>query len=375
MIIQNGLVHSRTNGFLPKEIYIEKGCFSERTSDHTILDASDCYVIPGLVDVHFHGCDGADFSDGTPEALETISAFELKNGTTTICPASMTASAERLLMICQNTSRYVSKEHDVPLSRLCGIHLEGPFIAPSKKGAQNPDYIIPPSQELFEKLYDASGGLVKLITLAPEMPGAMDFIQALSKNVHISLGHTDCDYDIAAKAFSLGADHVTHTFNAMNPFLHRTPGVIGAALECPHVFPELICDGIHIHPAAVKGALKLFGTDRLVLISDSIRATGMPDGNYELGGLPVVVKGRYATLLDGTIAGSASSLLDCVRVAHSMGIPLETAVTCASYNPARSIGIADHYGSIEAGKAADCILLDQKTLGIKGIIMDGKEVA
>lgn len=373
MIIKNGLVHSCTEGFQSKEIAIENGCFAEHTSDNTIVDASGCYVIPGLVDVHFHGCDGADFSDGTPEALETIGAYELKSGTTTICPASMTASAAQLLTICQNTLQYTTREHDVPVSRLCGIHLEGPFIAPSKKGAQNPDYIIPPSQELFEQLYDASGGLVKLITLAPELPGAMDFIHALSSKVHISLGHTDCDYEIASKAFSLGADHVTHTFNAMNPFLHRAPGIIGAASEQMHVFPEIICDGIHIHPAAVKGALKLFGADRLVLISDSMRATGLQDGEYELGGLPVIVKGRYATLQDGTLAGSASNLLDCVKAACSMGIPLETAVTCASLNPARSIGISDHYGSIDIGKAADCILLDQKTLEIKEVIKDGKK--
>lgn len=375
MIIKNGYVHSRTEGFVAKDIFTEAGYFSSSSSDGIVVDASNCYVIPGLVDVHFHGCDGADFSDGTKDALETIGAYELKNGTTTICPASMTASPEQLMTICKNALAYTKAEHEAPVSRLCGIHLEGPFIALSKKGAQNPDYIIPPSRELFEQLYDTSEGLVKLITLAPELPGSMDFIKKLSSRVHISLGHTDCDYDIASEAFSLGADHVTHTFNAMNPFLHRAPGIIGAASEHQHVFPEIICDGIHVHAAAVKGALKLFGTDRLVFISDSMRATGLQDGDYELGGLPVIVKGRYATLKDGTLAGSASNLLDCVKVAFSMGIPFEDAVTCASYNPAHSIGIEDRYGSIEIGKAADCVLLDKETLAIKCVIKDGKEVA
>lgn len=241
-----------------------------------------------------------------------------------------------------------------------------------KKGAQNPAFIQTPNVDTFQYLQDAAHGLVKLITIAPETEGAEDFIRALGDKVHISLGHTCSDYETAYKAFSLGADHVTHFFNAMPGFTHRAPGVFGAAFDSKHVMPELICDGIHIDPSSVRVAFQVFGKERMILISDSMMATGMEDGDYSLGGLPVKVKGNLATLADGTIAGSATNLMDCMRTAVSMGIPFETAVRCATYNPAKSIGVDDVCGSIEAGKLGDCVLLSKDDLSTMQVILHGE---
>lgn len=375
MIIKNALVFTLDRGFVPGDAAIRDGRFTDisdsETNDSEILDAGGDYLIPGLVDVHFHGCGGYDFSDGTEEALHTIGAYEAKCGVTSICPASMTLPEEALLTICKNAAAYRNGTDALPLSRLCGIHLEGPFIAHSKKGAQNPDYIREADISMFHKLQEAAEGLVRLITVAPEAPAASNFIRRLHGEVHISLGHTDSDYDTAAEAFALGADHVTHFFNAMRPFTHRAPGLIGAAFDAGHVMPELICDGIHIAPSAVRMTFKLFGPERLILISDSMRAAGMPDGSYTLGGLPVNVSGNLATLEDGTIAGSVTNLMDCMRTAVSMGLQLEAAVRCASYNPAKSIGVSDSCGSIEPGKYADCVLLSKKDLSTQAVILKG----
>ena len=200
----------------------------------------------------------------------------------------------------------------------------------------------------------------------------MDFIRRFSPNVRISIGHTDCDYDTAKEAFLAGASHMTHLFNAMPPFTHRKPALIGAAFDSKKVTPEIICDGIHIHPASVRTAFAIFGDDRLIFISDSMMATGMPDGDYSLGGLDVTVTGRLATLTDGTIAGSATNLMDCLRTAvQDMDIPLESAIKCATINPARAIGEEKEYGSITAGKYADLVLLDKDSLAIRHVISHG----
>lgn len=414
MQIKNVLVYTLEQGFVKKDVFIKNGRFvkdcqltmeksqvaleakKSQGDEDTVIDGKGNYLIPGLVDIHFHGCAGYDFSDGTPEALATIGRYELEHGITSICPASMTLADEMLVGICKNALAYhkentsktepnafkkrantfSGKFTERPLgSRLCGIHLEGPFISMEKKGAQNPAYIKMPSKAFFERLQEAAGGLVRLITIAPEIEGAEEFIRSLAKEVHISVGHTTSDYDTAAKAFVLGADHVTHFFNAMPGFSHRAPGVFGAAFDAGHVMPELICDGIHIDPSAVRVAFQLFGKERMILISDSMMATGLKDGNYSLGGLPVAVKGNRATLKDGTIAGSVTNLMDCMRKAVSMGIPLETAVRCATYNPAKSIGVEDVCGSIEAGKYGDCVLLSRDDLSTQMVVLGGEVVS
>lgn len=387
MIIQNALVFTLNQGFVLKDVWIKDGRFAELSDDFArihselfeaekksggVIDAGGNYLIPGLVDVHFHGCAGYDFSDGTKEALDTICAYELQHGITSICPASMTLAKDTLLGICENAYEY-AKTHEEG-ARLCGIHLEGPFISMEKKGAQNPAFIQKPDVQTFHELQEAAHGLVRLITIAPEVEGAENFIRKLANEVHISVGHTTSDYDTASRAFALGADHVTHTYNAMPGFTHRAPGVIGAAFDAEYAMPELICDGIHINPSVVRATFRLFGEERMILISDSMMATGMKDGDYSLGGLPVTVKGNLATLSDGTIAGSATNLMDCMRTAVKMGIPFETAVRAATYNPAKSIGVDDVCGSIEVGKYGDCVLLSKEDLSTQKVILGGQVV-
>ena len=362
MKIINGLVFRENQGFIRETLYIENGRFTDHTTDESVMDADGAYVIPGLIDIHFHGCVGHDFCDVSLEGLSAMAEYELSQGVTSICPASMTLSKDMLMDICKNGQTFAAQPSDSSRSRLVGINLEGPFICYEKRGAQNPEYIASASYETLEEWQDASGGLVKLLTLAPETEGAMDFIKEVKssrlKNISISIGHTSSDYDTALAAFKNGADHVTHLFNAMPGFTHRAPGVIGAAADTENCFAEMICDGVHIHPSAIRTAFSIFSDDRIVLISDSMMATGMSDGMYALGGQDVVVKGNHATLKDGTLAGSVTNLADCMRTAVTMGIPLVSAVKCATINPARSIGVDKDYGSLEIGKVADFVLLN-----------------
>ena len=373
MKIINGLVFHEKEGFRKETIYTEKDSISLSTSEDTILDAEGCYVIPGLIDIHFHGCAGHDFSDASLAGLHAIAAYQLSQGITSICPASMTLSPEMLRSICECAQNF-SQKNPAGASRMVGVNLEGPFISNAKRGAQNPDFIRSADVSLLKELQEYAGGLIKLITLAPETKNALSFIRQVKnsdlKDISISIGHTESDYDTAKKAFDCGAGHVTHLFNAMPGFTHRAPGVIGAAFDSPGCFVEIICDGVHVAPTVIRAAFAMFGRERIVLISDSMRATGLSDGSYTLGGLNVQVNGRRATLSDGTLAGSVTNLFDCMRCAVSMGIPLEDAVRCATVNPARSIGIDARYGSLTPGKAADFLLLD-KNLNLISIYKDG----
>lgn len=370
MIIKNAQVFVADGSFEKKDLYTDGDKISsDSTKDQTVIDGTGCIAIPGLTDIHFHGCVGYDFCDGTREAITAMAGYELQNGVMAICPATMTLSEDVLSSICETASGYQNEEG----SDLVGINMEGPFISLEKKGAQNPKYIRVPDVEMFRKLLKTANGLVKLVDIAPEAEGADRFIQELKDEVVISLAHTMADYDTSAKAFSLGASHVTHLYNAMQPFTHRAPGLIGAACENPNVNVELICDGVHIHPAAVRTTFQMFGDDRICLISDSMMATGLEDGDYALGGQPVKVVGNLATLSDGTIAGSATNLMDCMRTAvKDMKIPLGSAVKCASVNPSKAIGVYDCYGSLDTGKYANIVLLDEKTLEIKTLIFKGK---
>lgn len=381
MIIKNGLVFTAEQQFVPLTIQTENNIITsvspneadlaQPKDDEPLIDASGCYVIPGLTDIHFHGCDGYDFCDNSMEAYEAIAAFCLKNGVTSICPATMTMPPETLEGICKTaaffSSRQAAQKSDIQYADLIGIHMEGPFISKEKKGAQNESYILPPDTELVERWIDLSGGLVKLISLAPEVQGAISCIEKCRDKVAFSIAHTTADYATAKAAMEAGADHVTHLFNAMPPFHHRDSGVIGAAYDTDNCYVELICDGIHISAPVVRATFRLF-EGRVILISDSMRATGKPDGTYTLGGQDVTVKKNRATLSDGTIAGSVTPLYQCMLTAVSMGIPLETTVASATINPCRSIGMDREYGSIAPGKKAHFLLLDKETLQIKRII-------
>lgn len=378
MIIRNASVYTQEGKFEKKEIYIKDTLFTDQAAeaeDGQVIDASGCVAIPGLTDIHFHGCMGYDFCDGTREAIDAMAVYEASVGVTNIVPASMTLSEEALLGICKAAKAYKEEGMQDKKAHFWGINMEGPFVSTAKKGAQNGAYIHKPDLEMFDRLQRASGNCVKLLDIAPEEEGAMELIEQRHDQVVISLAHTCADYDIAREAFRRGADHVTHLYNAMNPYTHRAPGLIGAAADEEKVQVELICDGVHIHPAAVRTTFKMFGDDRIILISDSMRATGLEDGDYTLGGQDVKVTGNLATLKDGTIAGSVTNLIDCMRTAVlKMGIPLESAVKCAAVNPAKCVGIYDSCGSITPGKYADVILLDQGDLSLRQVICRGQSL-
>lgn len=332
------------------------------------IDGTELYAIPGLIDMHLHGCVGYDFCDGTSEAFDAMTKYQAEHGVTAITPASMTLSKERLKEIFSAYAAYKGNDG----AMMCGIYMEGPFFSSEKKGAQNPEYLHLPDVEMFEQLQNASNGNIKVSCVAPELEGAFSYIEEVSKKVKVSIAHTTADYDIANHAFLCGASHVTHLFNAMMPFGHRSPNVIGAASDNGCAV-EIICDGIHLHPCAVRTTFRLFGKDKVVLISDSMMATGLKDGDYSLGGQAVKVVGNKATLGSGTIAGSATNLFDCMKTAVSFGIPLETALQAATENPAKEIGEYHRMGSLTAGKLANIVLVDS-SLNIKNVFIKGKQV-
>ena len=373
MIIKGGQVFDLENGFVQRDLYTEGQLISTASGDEQVLDASDCYVIPGLVDVHFHGCVGEDFSDATREGLQRIADFELSEGVTYICPTSMTLPEETLMEICQNVAAH--RVENTGGAEVVGAHLEGPFLSYAKRGAQNEAYLRDPDADMLARLQEASGGCVKLMTMAPEQPGGIDFIKkATELGVTVSVGHTTADYDTAMAAFRAGASHATHLYNGMPPIHHRAPAVIGAAFDSPGVRAELICDGIHIHGAMVRLTFRLFGADRMVLISDSLRATGMPDGQYPFGGQEIEVHGNRATIVGHpeTLAGSVTSLMGCLRQAVSMGIPTADAVRACTYNPASAIGIDDRAGTLDIGKEASIVLLNKNDLSVCAIVFKGQ---
>ena len=372
MRVTGGQVFDLEQGFVSRDVCTDGALLTAASGDGQVLDASGCYVIPGLVDVHFHGCVGEDFSDATPEGLQRIADYELSQGVTYICPAGMTLPEDQLTAICRNTAAHRAK--NAGGAEVVGAHLEGPFLSTAKKGAQNGDFLHAPDVAMLRRLQAAAEGCVKLVTVAPEEPNGLEFVKAATEDgIHVSVGHTTADYDTASAAFDAGADHATHLYNGMPSLHHRTPGVIGAAFDAPHVMPELICDGVHIHGSVVRLTFQLFGKERVILISDSLRATGMPDGQYPFGGQEIEVHGNRATIVGHpeTLAGSVTSLMGCLRQAVKFGIPLADAVRACSYNPARSIGIEDRTGSLEEGKEASFVLLDQETLSIRAIVFKG----
>ena len=366
MIIKGGKVFQEDGSFLEQALYINDHRLvdkAEYQDDGKVIDAEGLLVLPGLVDIHSHGAAGEDFSDGNPEGLKKILQYEKRCGITSYCPTSMTFPKERLRQIFASIKGAQTEEE----AKVVGINMEGPFLDPAKKGAHVEEWIAAPDAAFVRELNQDVDGLVRLVTLAPNMDGAEEFIKEMHEEVCISLGHTAADYDCASRAMKLGAHHVTHLYNAMQPFGHRAPGLIGAAMDDPECMVELICDGYHIHPSAIRAAFRLFGPERVILISDSMRATGMENGTYELGGQEVTVKDRKAVLKDGTLAGSATNLYGCMCKAIEFGIQLEQAIMAATANPARSIGIFDRVGSIRIGKQADLLLVSEN-LELKRVI-------
>lgn len=375
MIIRNAKVFTGGCRFEERDLLIRDGriVFGAVPMDgEEVLDARGSYALPGLVDIHFHGAVGHDFCDADEAGLQAIADFEASKGVLAICPATMTFSEEILNGIMDAAAAHKNERG----ADLVGINMEGPYISPRKVGAQNPKYVMGADAGMFRRLQARSGGLIKLVDVAPEEPGNLDFIRACRDEVRISIAHTCTDYETAKEAFAAGASHMTHLYNAMPGITHRAPGPIIAALE-EDAEVELITDGVHIHPAMVRFTFRTFGDSHVILVADSMMACGLPDGQYSLGGQAVTVCGPRATLTEhpDTIAGSATCLYDCMRRAVlDMGVPLASAVRAASLNPARSIGIDADYGSLEPGRWGNVVLADGQ-LNIQKVIRRGKVLA
>lgn len=369
-------------------IYTRDGCFSggfsvrnrrfyellpdsPPESGDSAVDLDGALVLPGLVDIHIHGSAGADFSDGDDAGLERMARFLLSHGVTSFVPTSMTLPYETLTVAFQTAVRLRERDTD-NCARVLGIHMEGPFLSDARKGAQNGAYLKTPDFPAFETLYRDCGGLIRLVDLAPELPGAVEFTRKARKLCTVSVAHTAAAYEEAAAVYEAGAAHLTHLYNAMPPILHREPGPIGAALERNHVTAELICDGVHVHPAAVQAAFRMF-PGRICLISDALRCCGMPEGTYELGGQSVFLRDGTARLENGSLAGSAAHLFDCMRNAVHFGISPEEAVRSASFLPARIIGQSQDVGSIAPGNYADFLICDP-AWNLKSVYKGGRRI-
>ena len=335
---------------------VENGRFAHVLEDvpGPAEDLDGALVIPGLVDIHVHGCAGADFSDGDYAGLVRMARYLARRGVTSFAPASMTLPYDALDKAFHAAAR-LRREGLADGARLMGIQMEGPFLSREKRGSQNPAYLRLPDWDSFLRLYDAAEGLLRIVDVAPELPGAVEFTRRASEKCRVSVAHTAAGYDQAAAVFDAGATHLTHLFNAMSGIHHRHPGPIGAASERENVTAELICDGIHVHPSAVRMAFRLF-PGRICLISDALRCCGMADGSYSLGGQEILLSGGVARLTGGAIAGSAADLYQCMRRAVSFGIPREQAVWAATALPARVIGRESETGAIADGRAADCVI-------------------
>ncbi len=375
MLFKNAEVMNKNFELEKADIAVEDGIIT--AVGHGLSTLGDVYnlegltIIPGLVDIHIHGCAGFDACDATREAISAISAQLVKQGVTSFCPATMTVSSDEIEKAIVNIKSCMDNPPEG--SKILGINMEGPYISINKKGGQKGDYVKTPDWEQFKKFYDLSGGIIKIVDIAPECDGTDKFIENASKLCTVSIAHTDANYEQAKAAFSKGITHVTHLFNAMPGFNHREPGVVGAVFDDERVRAELICDGFHLHPAVLRTAFCILGEDRAVIVSDSMRAAGLSDGSYGLGGQTVFVKNGQARLADGTIAGSTTNLLDEVRNLVSFGVPFRQVIKAATINPAMAVAEDGRVGSIEAGKAADLVVLD-KELNLKMVIVRGKIV-
>lgn len=356
----------------------EKGCFSvddgrfvnvlgAETED--AIDLQGRLVFPGLIDIHTHGNSGSDFSDGSYEGLVKACRYYAEHGISSVAPTSLTVSYEELGRAFAAAKR-VREENAKGLAHIRGINMEGPFFSKKKKGAQNAANLRLPDYEAFIQLNEISGNLVRIIDIAPELSGSVEFIKKASKITTVSIAHTDCTYDEAKAAIDAGATHITHMFNAMPGINHRMPGPIIAALENENVLAEIIGDGHHIHPAIIRFAFKCFGAERMILVSDSLRCCGMPDGEFNLGGLKAFIENGVAKLEDGTLAGSMTNVYECMKNAVSFGISKEDAIRAVTYNPAKQLGALDAIGSIADGKNADFIIADEE-LNLEQVFIDG----
>ena len=333
-------------------------------------DAEGKYLVPGFIDVHTHGAMGCDFSDGVASDLPKMARHYAAHGVTSFLATTMTLPLDTLRCAARAIAAFTPKSG---MAACAGIFMEGPFLSYAKRGAQFADYLHEPDVAFFEAVDAASGGRVRMIAVAPERAGAIPFIEYASQRCTVAIGHTATDYDAAMAGFAAGATQLTHLYNGMNGLAHRAPGPIAAGMDA-HAYAELICDGMHIHPAAVRAAFAMF-PGRIVLISDSLRCAGMPEGDYMLGGQPITMQDGLCRLRGSdTIAGSVITVHDAVKNAVRFGLPLETVIAAATHNAARSVRIDKERGFLRAGLAADFALLDSN-LEIVDVYLRGEKLA
>lgn len=378
MIIKNGQVFHSNGRFIPADVELAGDRIVKVAPAGTLhgdeeLDAAGKYVTPGFVDIHIHGAAGSDFCDGMDGSDKYVRAMQKylgSQGVTSFLGTTMAFSEEILDRIFDTARPIFGQEGYGAVLR--GVNMEGPFFNKAKKGAQAEEYIIDPDWEMFQRLWERSGHNIRLVDVAPELPGALEFAQKASKRCTVSIAHTCATYEEATAAFANGFTHTTHLFNAMPAFTHRAPGVVGAASDfAEHI--EMICDGIHLNPSVVRAVFNMFGPDRVCIISDAMQACGMPNGEYSLGGQKVFMTDGLATLADGTIAGSATCQAEGFRRAVKFGVPLESALKAATINPAKAAGLFDEVGSIAVGKRADVLVLGAD-LHPEHIFIGGKEL-
>ena len=383
IIIINGTIITPFHLVSGKAIIIEKGKIIEivnkeelKTATLTgveVIEAKDKFIVPGYIDIHIHGGGGSDVMDGDYEAINQIAIAHSHFGTTSFLPTTMTMSKDKIIRSLRSICKAAKK--GTAGAEILGIHMEGPYINSEKKGAQREEDIKKVSIEEFSEFNQASGNLIRLVTIAPEMPGAIDFIKYLDKQkIIVSVGHSNATYAQVQAGIQAGLSHVTHTFNAMRGLHHREPGVVGAALTSPELTVEVIADGIHIHPIVLKILTKIKDGEKIVLITDAMRAAGLNEGTYDLAGQEVIVTKGQARLKDGTLAGSVLTMDKAVKnMVNKVGIPLSKAIQMASFNPAKSVGIDYKKGSLEPGKDADIVILN-KNLETELTIVAGKIV-
>ena len=332
-------------------------------------------IVPGFVDVHLHGAGGHDVMEGETGALETVAATVGRHGTTSLVATTVTASEDQTCRSVAGIARFISQARQspprAPSAEILGIHFEGPFISRARRGVHPEQWIAAPSPALLSRFLAAANGTALILTLAPELPGALELVAtARSAGLVVSLGHTDASYDEARAAIAAGAHHAAHVFNAMRPFSHRETGVLGAVLTSSEVTAELIADGVHVDAAAMRMLLDLKTPQRVILVSDGTAATGMPDGKYQLGTFEVSVSGGVCRNAEGKLAGSTLTLDRALRNIVALGVPLHAALAMVTANPARQIGLSTRKGMLAAGADADLVLLGPN-LEVSGVMTRG----